>query len=92
MDEQRTAMSEFAIVSLVLGIISFLNFANMEKAFAAMIFGILALRRMKTNEQLKGRGMAVAGIILGSAALILIVVLLVKFLPEIREWVKSHGK
>ena len=65
--------SEFAIVSLTLGLMCFINLAGIEKALAAIVFGILALKRIaapQSNE--RGEGLAAAGIVLGIISAVLI--------------------
>ena len=58
---QRT--NGFAVASLVLGLTSFCGFVT---GILAVIFGNVALGRIARSEGLeKGRGMAIAGIVLG---------------------------
>lgn len=57
--------SEFAIVSLVIGVLSFVQLLAIEKAFAAIIFGIIALSRIAKKPESKGKGLAVSGVALG---------------------------
>ena len=85
MDEQKGVMSEFAIASLLMGIVSYVNIFNMEKPVVAIIFGILALKKIKTIPPLQGKKLAVAGIILGIVSIIATVILTVKFLPQLQE-------
>ena len=62
----RGPLSEFAIVSLTLGIISFIQLAGFEKAVAAIVFGILSLRRIAAPQSnARGEGFAACGIVLG---------------------------
>ena len=59
-------LSEFAIVSLTLGILSFIQLGGVEKAIAAIVFGILSLRRIAAPQSsARGEGLAAAGIVLG---------------------------
>ncbi len=54
--------SGLAIASLVLGIVGiFINFLSI----LAIIFGAIAMGQTGRNPNLKGRGMAVAGLVLG---------------------------
>lgn len=82
MDEQKKSFSEFAIVSIVVGILSFVTVLGLEKAIVAVVFGILALRRIGKNPQVRGRALAVAGIVLGSIAVVLLMVIGVYFLSQ----------
>lgn len=64
--QKRGPINEFAIVSLTLGIISFFQLAGIEKALAAIIFGVLALKRIAVpQDNSRGEGLAAAGIVLG---------------------------
>ena len=85
MNEQKNIMSEFAIASLAIAAISFINFAGMEKAILAIIFGILALKRMKKNDNLSGVKFARAGIILAFLSLYISINLMIKFYPKIKQ-------
>ena len=64
----------FALAALILGIvavaISCLNFLDIPIAILAIIFGILGLKSSK-------RGMALAGLILGAAGLIIAIVVII---------------
>lgn len=84
MEEEKGIFSEFAIASLVLGIISFVHLFSFEKSIAAIVFGILALRRIEKNSLLRGKKLAVAGLALGIIAIIAITVLIIKYYPELK--------
>jgi hypothetical protein len=85
MDGEKRYFSEFAVASLVMGVLSFLQLANLEKALAAIAFGVLALARIKQNAQVRGKWLAVAGIVLALIAITLIIILLIKFWPQIQQ-------
>ena len=84
----KPAVSEFAVASLVIGIISFLNLFGMEKPIAAIVFGILAMKRIKANN-LGGKKLAIAGIILGVLAIIAAIVAIIYFLPVMMEQIEQ---
>jgi hypothetical protein len=64
MDKGR--FNKFAIASLTMGIISFIQIAGMEKAIAAIVFGVLALKGIAAPENReRGEGLAAAAIVLG---------------------------
>lgn len=64
--QHKGPLGEFAIVSLTLGILSFIQLAGIEKAIAAIVFGVLALKKIAAPESnARGEGMAAAGIVLG---------------------------
>lgn len=63
--EKKGYFSEFAIASLIIGILSFLQLLALEKAFCAIALGLIALNRIAKNPQFRGKNLAVAGIILG---------------------------
>jgi hypothetical protein len=66
----------FAIASLVLGILALITYYG---AFVfgvlAIIFGAIALKRIRNNPGQKGRGMAIAGLICGIVALIAMLII-----------------
>lgn len=63
--EKTTFYSELAIASLTLGVLCFIQLFGLERSIAAIVFGVLALKRIKQDETLRGKGLAIAGIILG---------------------------
>ncbi len=71
MEGEKKVFSEFAIASLALGILSYFQLFAAEKGIVAIVFGILALRNIGRNVEIKGKGLAVAGIILGIGYIIL---------------------
>jgi len=85
MNEKKSMMSEFAVASLVVGLISLVNFLGVEKAIVAIVFGVLALRRMNKDSHLSGRNIALAGVIIGSLAIVFTIFFFVKFYPQIKE-------
>jgi len=82
-------MREFAIASLVIGIISFISLGGMEKAIVAIIFGVLALKRMQRSGEARGKRLAEAGIMLGIFSIIATIFFIVKFLPQIEQKVRE---
>lgn len=85
MDEQKNIISEFAIASLALAVISFINLAGIEKAILAIVFGTLALKRMEKNGNLSGVKFARAGIILGALSIAVTIHFMVKFYPTFKQ-------
>ncbi len=75
-------IGEFAIASLTMGIVSFVTLFGAEKPIVAIVFGILALRRIRSSDQVKGKRLAIAGIVLGVIGVILLPLLALKFLPQ----------
>ena len=62
----KSPLSEFAVASLTLGIVSFIQLAGLEKAILAVVFGILSLKRISAAQSnARGEGLAAAGIVLG---------------------------
>ncbi|MDI6757069.1 MAG: DUF4190 domain-containing protein [Endomicrobiia bacterium] len=80
--------SKYAIVSLTLGALSFIQIFGMEKALAAGIFGILALNEIKKDPSKTGRGAALSGIILGAVYILVVGVL---FFIKGREIIDLFG-
>ncbi len=85
MENAKKPMSEFAIASLVLGIASFVQIMGTEKGILAIVFGILALRRLKKDSVLGGKKLAIAGTILGIVSVILVIVMTIIFMPKMNE-------
>ena len=54
-----------AIAALVLGIASLIPYLGCLTCIPAIVCGILAIRQIKANPGLGGKGMAIAGIVLG---------------------------
>ena len=79
-DEKRGTL---AVLALIFGIaailicwVPFVNFLSLLLAIAAMILGVIELRRIDTGKtSIRGRGASVTGIILGAVAVVLGVVL-----------------
>ena len=88
-NEQKQWTSEFAIASLVVGVVSFVQIFNMEKAIVAIVFGILALRRIKAHPEVKGKKIAVAGVTIGAAYLVLAVVMVIAFWPQFLAMIEN---
>jgi len=84
MEKQKNMISEFAIASLVIGIFSFIQLWGMEKPLMAIAFGILALRGIKKSE-MRGKNLAIAGIILGIIAIIAITIITIAFFPQLKQ-------
>lgn len=63
--EKNTFYNELAIASLTVGILSFIQLFGLERSITAIVFGVLALKRIKQDEAQKGKKMAIAGIVLG---------------------------
>ena len=62
----KANINEFAIISLCLGILSFIQLGGIEKGLAAVVFGILGLKKIAApGSSARGEGLAAAGIVLG---------------------------
>jgi hypothetical protein len=72
----------FAITSMVLGIISLVSFICCAPlgllGIGAVVFGVISLRQEKAG-QAAGRPMAIAGVVTGAIALVLLLVIFVIF-------------
>ncbi len=64
----QTSTNGFAIASLIMGLIPGLN-------ILAIIFGFVALSQIKATGQ-GGKGMAIAGLVLGFASLIIVTIII----------------
>jgi hypothetical protein len=69
-----TQTNGFAIASLVLGIVGF--FLN-PLSVLAVIFGAIALSQSGKNPDFKGKGMAVAGLVMGIIVIVFWVVIII---------------
>lgn len=65
----------YAVVSLVLGIVSFIQLLGIERALLSVIFGVIALRQIKNSDELRGEKLAYWGIALGIIYMAVILVL-----------------
>ncbi len=77
---------ELAIISLVAGILSFINLFGIEKALLAVILGIIALRRIAAPESTtRGEGFAAGGIVLGGISAVLSIFFIRKVIEFIQQ-------
>lgn len=83
--EKSSYYNELAIASLTVGILSFINLLGLERSITAIVFGILALRRIKQDESQSGKRLAIAGIVLG----ILYTLVAIAILPQAIELAKK---
>lgn len=81
--------SKFAIISLVLGIFSFIHLFGLEKGVLAVIFGFLALNEVGNQPEMKGKNYAWIGIVLGTISLVLTITLLSIKFPELKEFIEK---
>ena len=70
----------YATISLILALLCFLNVAGMEKALAAIVFGVLALRQQPAPALTHRRSWAWAGVTIGVAMLVLVPTLIFVFI------------
>jgi hypothetical protein len=73
--------SKLALVSLLLGIFSFVHLLGIEKAILAIIFGVWALK--ETIEIGKSKKVVWSGILLGLLYLVVIVVVMILYFPKL---------
>ncbi|MFW6134419.1 MAG: DUF4190 domain-containing protein [Elusimicrobiota bacterium] len=66
----------YAVVSLVMGIVSFIQLFGFEKAITAIVFGALALNQAK-KEPISGKQLAYWGIALGIVYILILVYLVI---------------
>lgn len=82
---KKTKDKSFAITSFVCGALFWVPLFNAVLGVLALVFGILAIRRVRENpSRYGGQGLALAGIVLGCIALIFgaVWVFLRLFYPE----------
>ena len=72
--EGATRTDGMSIAAMVCGILCFaVPYVGIILAILAIIFGGIGLRRTKSNPDLKGKGMAIAGLVLGIVGLLFVV-------------------
>ena len=91
MDEQKRPISEFAVASLVLGIMQFIRIFNLEKALLAIGFGILALKKISQVEGMGGKKFAISGIVLGIVGMVVTIVMSIIFWPQMQEMMQRQS-
>jgi len=64
-EEKAVFYNELAIASLTIGITSFIQLFGLEKSITAIVFGVLAYRRIKQDNSQRGKKLAIAGVVLG---------------------------
>ena len=62
--EKSLFYNELAIASLTIGVTSFIQLFGLEKGITAIVFGILAIKRLKQDQSQRGKNLAIAGVIL----------------------------
>ena len=82
----------FATVSLVLGIVSFVNLLGLEKPILAIIFGWLALRAKPAPQLTQHRVWAKAGVVLGTIILIVVPTLIILNFHRLQEFIEILSK
>lgn len=82
----------FATVSLILGIVSFVNLLGLEKPILAIVFGWLALRAKPAPPLTEHRVWAKTGVVLGTIILIVLPILIIINFNELREFVQILSK
>lgn len=78
--------SKLAIVSLVLGIFSFVHLLGVEKAVLAVVFGVLALKEIDQTQRFKK--FAYLGITLGIIYLLIIAIITTFYTPQLLNFLK----
>ena len=94
-EQQYTVLGQkyaYATVSLVLGILCFINLAGMEKAILAIIFAWLALKPNPAPVLKDRRIWAQAGLVMGSLVLIVVPTLILVFINRLSAIVDVLSK
>ncbi|MBU2567991.1 MAG: DUF4190 domain-containing protein [Elusimicrobia bacterium] len=77
-------ISKLAVASFVLSLVSFIQLFGIEKAILSIILGVFALKEiLNSQEELKGKNYAYAGIIFGSLYILVLLVFVILKGPEI---------
>lgn len=78
--------SKLAIISLILGIFSFVHLLGVEKAVLSVVFGVLALKEIEQTQKFKK--FAYIGISLGIIYLLIIAVIVTFYSPKLLNILK----
>jgi len=74
-------ISGLAITSMILGIVSlfliFIPILGQLLPIVAIVLGIIGLRNINQDNTLSGKGMSIAGIVVGAVALVISVIIIV---------------
>lgn len=84
--------SSWAIASVIIGIVSFVQLLGIEKAILSVIFGVLALKEIERESSVSGRKIAYWGISLGVLYIVIIAVLSGLHYPSIITFLKNAKK
>lgn len=87
--ENPLLYNELALAAITLGILSFVQLFGLEKSIAAIVFGILAIRRARKEPEQKGKPLAILGIALASIYTILAIAMLPHAIEIIKITLKS---
>lgn len=82
----------FATISLILGVMSFVNLLGLEKPILAVVFGWLALRAVPGPRLTEHRVWAQAGIVLGLIMIVAVPVLIFLNFDKILELFDMFSK
>lgn len=82
----------FATVSLILGIVSFVNLLGLEKPILAIVFGWLALRTKPAPQLIEHRVWAKTGVVLGTIVLIVVPTLIILNFHRLQEIIEILSK
>jgi hypothetical protein len=82
----------YATISLILGLACFINFAGMEKAVLAIIFGLLALKATPAPALKARRFWAKTGLVLGTLMLIVVPTIILLNLDRLRLIIETLAK
>ena len=87
MGDKYSGIATASFVLSISGVVGF-NILFLLPSILGIIFGFTALKKIKKNPKLEGKGLAIAGIIIGFVALIMTLILatIIAFL-----WAKNAG-
>jgi len=91
-EEKNVYYNELAIASLTVAILSFINLLGLERSVAAIVFGVLALKRIKQDSTQRGKKMAIAGIVIAIIYTIIAIALMPQAFKMAQEMIKAAGK
>ena len=90
MEEEKSLFyNELAIASFTIGVTSFIQLIGLEKSITAIVFGVLAYRRIKQDNSQQGKKLAIIGIVLGVIYTAVIVLILPQAIEIMRSMLKT---
>ncbi len=89
MNIQKKEACDYAVMALVVAILSFIHVAGIEKALVSIIFGFVALNKIQLNKQLGGRKIAIGAITIGIVYIVFATFALIYMFPRMQKFMPN---